>query len=102
MQKAVVGVDGLPGQLSEEFALFPNHLLQTTEGPAVELSLVIDGFNPVLEKPPGEPHAALLGLESLVNGRLVPFAGEPVQSLRGIPVSLRVSLVHDRPPFPPL
>src|SRR5215217_5455262 len=89
IQKAVVGADGLPGQLLEDLALFPHQLLQATEGPAVELSLVIEGFDPVLEKPPGEPHAALLRLESLINGRLVPFAGEPVQSLRGFPVSPR-------------
>src|SRR5215211_3685927 len=101
VQKAVVGVDRLPGQLPENLALFPYKLLQTTEGPAVELGVIIERFDPVLEEPSGEPHAALLRLESLVHGGLVPLAGEPVQSLRGIPVSPRVSLVHYRPPSHP-
>src|SRR5215212_2235958 len=102
VQKAIVGVDRLPGQLSKNLALFPYQLLQTTEGPAVELGVVIERFDPVLEKPPGEPHAALLRFESLVHGRFVPLAGEPVQSLRGVSIPPRVSLVHHRPPFPPL
>src|SRR5688572_22998007 len=102
IQKAVVGVDGLPGQRSEDLALFPRNLLQATQGPAVELGLVVEGFDPVLEKPPGEPHAALLRLESLVHGCLVPFSGEPIESLRGFPVAPRVSLVHCKPPIPPI
>src|SRR5688572_7055833 len=102
IQKAVVGADGIPGQRPENLALFPRELLQAAQGPAVELGLVIEGFDPVLEKPPGEPHAALLRLERLVHGCLVPLAGEPFWSLRGFPVAPRVSLVHCRPPIPPI
>jgi hypothetical protein len=83
----------------EDLSLLPHQLRQALHRAAVELSLVLEGLDPVLEEPPREPQAALLGFEGLIHGLFVGFAGELVQLLGGIPGPPDVLLIHHRPPL---
>ena len=72
-----------------------------TQGPAVELSLVIEGFDPVLENLLESLIPLFCASKAWSTAALYP-RGYLSRSLRGILVAPRVSLVHCRPPIRPM
>src|SRR3712207_135181 len=97
VHEAVVGVQRLPRHFPEDLPLLPDQPREALHRAAVELRVVLEGLEPVLEEPAGEPHAALLEVEGPIHRRAVRFAAEPVQLLRGFSSSIPVFLVHRAP-----
>src|SRR5215212_934296 len=100
IDEALVGVARFVGEILEDLALLAQQLCQALHRASVELRVIFEGLHPVLEEPPRELYAALLGFERPVHGRLVRLAGELVQLLSRFLSPSGVLLVHRRPPLP--
>src|SRR5215212_532101 len=100
IDEALVGVARFVGEILEDLALLAQQLCQALHRASVELRVIFEGLHPVLEEPPRELYAALLGFERPVHGRLVGLAGELVQLLSRFLSPSGVLLVHRRPPLP--
>src|SRR5215210_2758264 len=83
----------------EDLALLAHQLGEALHRAPVELRVILEGLHPVLEEPPREPYAALLGLERPVHRSPVGLAGEPVQLLGRFLGPPGVLLIHHIPPL---